>query len=87
MRPLAAIFHPGGTDPNGYPVSAVDFITNWSEATGTVTQVVCVTTDGAIHTFDAARVQVVDRGVAEAIVAATEINEKQMGQMGTLPPR
>lgn len=87
MRPLAAIFHPGGTDPNGYPVSAVDFITNWSEATGTVTQVVCVTTDGAIHTFDAARVQVVDRGVAEAIVAATEINDKQRGQMGTLPPR
>ena len=85
MRPLAAIYHPGGTDPNGYPVSAVDFITNWSEATGTVTQVVCVTTDGAIHTFDAGRVQVVDRGVAESIVAATEINAKQRGQMGTLP--
>jgi hypothetical protein len=86
MRPLAAIYHPGGTDPNGYPVSAVDFITNWSETTGTVTQVVCVTTDGGIHTFDAARVQVVDRGVAEAIVAATEINERQRGQMGSVPP-
>ena len=86
MRPLAAIYHPGGTDPNGYPVSAVDFITNWSEATGTVTQVVCVTTDGAIHTFDSGRVQVVDRGVAESIVAATEINDKQRGHMGTLPP-
>ncbi|MEA2025441.1 MAG: hypothetical protein U9O18_01995 [Chloroflexota bacterium] len=87
MGPLAAIYHPGGTDPNGYPVSVVDFITNWSEATGTVTQVVCVTTDGAIHTFDAARVQIVDRGVAAVIVAATEANEQQREQHGTVPPR
>lgn len=86
MSPLAAIFHPGGADPNGYPVAAVDFITNWSEATGTVTQVVCVTTDGAIHTFDAAKVQVVDRAVAEAIVAATGANEQQRSQQGTVPP-
>ncbi len=86
MSPLAAIFHPGAGDPNGYPVSAVDFVSNWSEATGTVTQVVCVTTDGAIHTLDAAKVQIVDRGAAEAIVAATEINDKQRGQQGTLPP-
>ena len=86
MGPLSAIYHPGGADPNGYPVSAVDFITNWSEATGTVTQVVCVTTDGAIHTFDAAKVQIVDRGVAEAIVMATEVNDKQREQQGTVPP-
>jgi len=86
MSPLAAIFHPGGADPNGYPVAAVDFITNWSEATGTVTQVVCVTTDGAIHTFDAATVQVVDRAVAEAIVAATGANERQRSQQGSVPP-
>ena len=86
MSPLAAIYHPGGGDPNGYPVSVVDFITNWSEVTGTVTQVVCVTTDGAIHTFDAAMVQITDRGVAEAIVMATEVNDKQRGQQGTLPP-
>jgi len=86
MSPLAAIYHPGGADPNGYPVSAVDFITNWSEETGTITQVVCVTTDGAIHTFDADRVQVVDRLVAKAIAAATEINERQHGQVGTVPP-
>jgi hypothetical protein len=86
MSPLAAIYHPGGADPNGYPVSAVHFITNWSETTGTVTQVVCVTTDGAIHTFDASRIQLVDRGVAEAIVAATEVNDKQRGQSGMVPP-
>jgi len=86
MSPLAAIYHPGGADPNGYPVSVVDFITNWSETTGTVTQVVCVTTDGAIHTFDAGRIQLVDRGVAEAIVAATEVNDQQRGQVGTVPP-
>jgi hypothetical protein len=87
MRPLAAIFHPGGADPNGYPVSVVDFISSWSETTGTVTQVVCVTTNGALQTFDADRIQLVDRAVAEAIVAATEVNERQRGQMGTLPPR
>ena len=87
MSPLAAIYHPGGPDPNGYPVAAVDFITNWSDATGTVTQVVCVTTDGAIHTFDAAKVQIADRGVAEAIVMATEINEKQREPQGTVPPQ
>lgn len=86
MGPLAAIYHPGGTDPNGYPVSAVDFITNWSEETGTVTQVVCVTTDGTIHTFDADRVQIVDRAVAAAIVVATEASQRQRQQMGTIPP-
>jgi hypothetical protein len=86
MSPLAAIYHPGGADPNGYPVSAVDFITNWSEATGTITQVVCVTTDGAIHIFDAPKVQIVDRAVAESIVEATEINDQQREQMGTVPP-
>jgi hypothetical protein len=86
MSPLAAIYHPGGADPNGYPVSAVDFITNWSEVTGTVTQVVCITTDGVIHTFDSAQVQIVDRAVAESIVVATEINEKQRDQVGTVPP-
>jgi hypothetical protein len=86
MSPLAAIYHPGGGDPHSYPVSAVDFITNWSEATGTVTEVVCVTTDGAIHTFDAARVQIVDRAVAESIVVATGANEQQRGQRPTLPP-
>jgi len=86
MSPLAAIYHPGGGDPNGYPVSAVEFITNWSEATGTVTQVVCVTTDGAIHTFDAPRVQIVDRAVAAAIAMATEVNEMQRTQQGTMPP-
>jgi len=86
MSPLAAIFHPGGADPNGYPVTVVDFITNWSERTGTVTQVVCVTTDGAIHTFDAEKVQIVDRAVAEAIVSASETNEKQREHTGTVPP-
>jgi len=86
MSPLAAIYHPGGGDPNSYPVAAVDFISNWSEETGTVTQIVCVTTDGAIHIFDADRVQVVDRGVAEAIVVATEANARQRAQGGTLPP-
>ena len=80
MSPLAAIYHPGGNDPNGYPVSAIEFITNWSEETGTVTQVVCVTTDGAIHTFDADRIQIVDRAVAESIVVATEANQKQRAQ-------
>ena len=82
MSPLAAIYHPGGPDPNGYPVSVVDCITNWSETAGTVTQAVCVTTDGAIHTFDAGRVQVVDRAVAEAIVMAAEASEKQRAQPG-----
>ena len=86
MSPLAAIYHPGGADPNGYPVSAVDFITSWSEVTGTVTQVVCVTTDGTIRTFDTGQVQIVDRAVAQAIVVATEANERQRGQVGTLPP-
>ena len=86
MSPLAAIYHPGGNDPNGYPVSAVDFISNWSEATGTVTQVVCITTDGAIRTLDAARVQVVDRAVAEAIVVATEFNDRQRQHPGSVPP-
>ena len=86
MSPLAAIYHPGGPDPNGYPVSAVDFITNWSEATGTVTQVVCITTDGAIRTFDAERVQIVDRAVAAAIVVATEAADRQRQRGGAVPP-
>jgi hypothetical protein len=86
MSPLAAIYHPGGPDPNGYPVSVVDFITNWSEATGTVTQVICITTDGAIHTFDSGQVQVVDRAVAAAIVTATEAYQRQRGPSGTVPP-
>lgn len=86
MSPLAAIYHPGGGDPNGYPVSAVEFITNWSEATGTVTQVVCVTTDGAVHTFDAERVQIVDRAVAETIAMATAVYQRQQTQQGTVPP-
>jgi hypothetical protein len=86
MSPLAAIYHPGGPDPNSYPVSVVDFIANWSEETGAVTQAVCVTTDGAIHIFDTARVQIVDRGVAEAIVTATEAHQRQRGQQGTIPP-
>ncbi len=87
MSPLAAIYHPGGSDPNGYPVSVIDLVSSWSEVTGTVTQAVCVTTDGTIHTFDADRVQVVDRAVAAAIVTATEANALQRGQMGTVPPR
>jgi hypothetical protein len=86
MSPLAAIYHPGGVDPNGYPVSAIDFITNWSEQTGTVTEVVCVTTDGAIHTFEAAKVQIVDRAVAASIVMATDVIEQQRGQASTVPP-
>ena len=86
MSPLAAIYHPGGADPNGYPVTAIDFITNWSEETGTITQVVCITTDGAIHTFDAAHVQIVDRAVAESIVRATEILDRQREQTGAVPP-
>ncbi len=87
MSPLAAIYHPGGADPNGYPVSAIDFITNWSEQTGTITEVVCVTTDGAIHTFAAGKVQIVDRTVAESIVMATDIIEQQREQGSTVPPR
>lgn len=86
MSPLAAIYHPGGGDPNSYPVSAVHFISSWSEVTGTVTQVVCVTTDGSIRTFDADRVQIVDRGVAQAIVQATEMSAKQRQQSSTVPP-
>ena len=86
MGPLAAIYHPGGTDPHGYPVSAVDFITNWSEQTGTITEVVCVTTDGSIHTFEAAKVQIVDRSVAGSIVMATEIIDQQREQSSTVPP-
>ena len=86
MSPLAAIYHPGGNDPNSYPVSAVHFVSNWSEDTGTVTQVVCVTTDGAIHTFDAPLVQIVDRAVAESIVMATEASTRQRQQQpGTVP--
>ena len=87
MTPLAAIYHPGGPDPGGYPVSVVDFITNWSEETGAVTEVVVVTTDGGIRTVPAQRIQVVDRAVAAAIVAASEAYEKQREQHGTVPPR
>lgn len=86
MGPLAAIYHPGGADPNGYPVTAIDLITTWSEQTGTITEVVCVTTDGAIHTFEASKVQIVDRAVAEAIAMASDMNEKQRGHSGPVPP-
>ena len=86
MNPLAAIYHPGGPDPNGYPISVIGFVTSWSEETGTVTQVVGVATNGAIRTFDADRVQIVDRAVAAAIVTATEANELQRGQRRTVPP-
>jgi len=86
MTPLAAIYHPGGSDPEGYPVSAVDFITNWSEETGAVTEVVIVTTDGSLRTVPADRLQVVDRAVAAAIVAATDANENQRLHHGTVPP-
>jgi hypothetical protein len=86
MNPLAAIYHPGGTDPNGYPVSIVGFVSNWSEETGTVTDVICVTTDGALRTFEADRVQVVDRAVAETIVTATEAYQHQRGTPPTVPP-
>lgn len=86
MSPLAAIYHPGGPDPNSYPVSVVDFVSSWSETTGTVTQAVCVTTDGAIRTFDADHVQVVDRSVAEAIVVASEAIERQRTQHPSVPP-
>ena len=43
----------------------------WSEETGTLTEAVCVTTDGSLRVFEADRVQIVDRAVAEAIAAAT----------------
>jgi hypothetical protein len=87
MRPLAAIYHPGGGDPDSYPVSVVDVVTTWSEEMGMRIEVVCVTTDGAIHTFDSEQVQVVDRAVAEAIVAASAAVDKQRGQTATVPPR
>jgi hypothetical protein len=86
MSPLAAIYHPGGGDPNSYPVSVVGFVSSWSEETGTVTDVVCVTTDGAIHTFEAARVQIVDRAVAEGIALATEVAERQRTSHDRVPP-
>ncbi|HYO17997.1 MAG TPA: hypothetical protein VES02_04935 [Dermatophilaceae bacterium] len=86
MGPLAAIYHPGGTDPNGYPVSVVDFISTWSEETGTITEAVCVMTDGTIRSLDVQRLQVVDRSVAEAIVAAAAAADKQRQQQGTVPP-
>ena len=86
MGPLAAIYHPGGTDPNGYPVALIDFINSWSEATGTITDAVCVTTDGAIRVLDAQRVQVVDRRVAEAIAAATAVVGRQHQEQLTVPP-
>ncbi len=86
MDPLAAIYHPGGADPNGYPVSVVDFISTWSEETGTVTEAVCVMTDGSIRTLETPRIQVVDRSVAEAIVAASAAADRQRLQQGTIPP-
>ncbi len=86
MGPLAAIYRPGGADPNGYPVTAVDFVTNWSEASGAVTEVVCVATDGVIRMFPTEKVQIVDRSIAAAIVAATEVHQKQLAQQGTVPP-
>jgi oligoribonuclease (3'-5' exoribonuclease) len=86
MGPLAAIYHPGGTDPNGYPVALIDFISSWSEETGTITDAVCVTTDGTLRVLDAQRVQVVDRRVAEAIAAATAVADRQHQAQGTVPP-
>jgi hypothetical protein len=86
MNPLAAIYHAGGSDPSSYPVSVVHFQTTWSEETGAVTEVVCIATDGSIRIFDAQQVQIVDRAVAEAIVAATAVAEKQRRQFGTVPP-
>ncbi len=86
MGPLAAIYHPGGSDPNAYPVALVDFISSWSEATGTITEAVCVTTDGALRILAADLVQVVDRAVAEAIVAARSVVDQQRQQYGTVPP-
>jgi len=86
MTPLAAIYRPGAGDPSSYPVSVVGFVSNWSEETGTVTEVVCVTTDGALRAFDAARVQVVDRNVAQSIALATEMNDRQRYGSGTVPP-
>jgi hypothetical protein len=87
MDPLAAIYHPGGGDPNSYPISVIHFQTTWSDEVGAVTEVVCVATDGSIRVFDAQLVQIVDRSVAEAIVNATSAAEKQRRQFGTLPPR
>ena len=66
--------------------SVVDFIASWSEELGAITQAVCITTDGAIRVLDTERVQVVDRGVAGAIVDATEAYDKQRQQQGTVPP-
>ena len=86
MSPLAAIYHPAGSDPAGYPVALVDLLTTWSEETGTVIEAVCVTTDGALRIFEADRVQVVDRVVAEAIVAATAAADRQRQQHGRVPP-
>jgi hypothetical protein len=87
MRPLAAIYHDGGVDSEGYPVAMVDLVTTWSEETGAVIEAVCVTTDGTLRVFDADRVQVVDRAVAEAIVTATAAVDQQRQQQGRLPPR
>ena len=87
MNPLAAIYHPGGSDPNAYPVSIVHFQTSWSEETGPVTEVLCIATDGSIRILDALQIQVVDRAVAETIVMATTAAEKQRQQYGTVPPR
>lgn len=86
MRPLAAIYHPGGSDPEGYPIAMVDLVTTWSEETGTVIEAVCVTTDGTLRVIDADRIQVVDRAVAEAIVTATAAADRQRQQQGRVPP-
>ena len=87
MNPLAAIYHPGGGDPNAYPVSVIHFQTSWSDETGALTEVVCVATDGSIRVFDAQLIQVVDRvgrgGDRRGHVDA----EKQRQQYGTVPPR
>jgi len=47
---------------------------------------VIVTTDGSLRTVPADRLQVVDRAVAAAIVAATDANENQRLHHGTVPP-
>ena len=67
-------------------MSIIDFISTWSEETGTVTEAVCVMTDGAIRPWRMAHIQVVDRSVAEAIVAASAAADRQRMQQGTVPP-
>jgi hypothetical protein len=85
MSPLAAIYHPGAPEEVGYPVAMVHLITTWSEQTGAITEAVCVTTDGTLRVVEVERLQVVDRAVAEAIVAATAAVERQR-RPGRMPP-